>query len=1011
MKKILLIGLMFLIASASAFAQSRVVTGTVSSTEDGMGIPGATIMVKGTTIGTATDIYGDFSLNVPSDESVLVFSFVGMIKQEIVVGNRSQILVELKTDINTLGEVIVSGLAAGTPEKKLSFSIGKLNEEIIQQVPAVSAAGALQGKIAGVRVIQSSRPGANATIQLRGATSITGSSEPLIVVDGVLTEGRLSDFNVQDIERMEVLKGASGASLYGSRAANGVVLIYTKRGSKNKVGETRVRVRNEFGMARAYNSRAPLKTTSHHFLTNADGSLQVGSDANGFGLGVNNPRGIQDGQFPGQLFNHIAEAFTGGEFMTNYVGVTHNSGKTTMLSSFEHTLNSGPVLLNTGNRRVNFRINLDHNISDRFKLTTSTLFARSNDDQNLFGGFGTRGAIRNLFMMDPSANLMENNVDGSPYKWNVNKFGNSEGNPLYTMSRLRRDVNVNRFVGNYGFNYEIMDGLTFEYAFGLDSRTTLDSRFLDKGHLDISAGDTPRLGNLSRDYFRTDALTSTATFVYVKKFGDFNFRSRAYYMYENNSTDNIQTSGRELSVSGIDRFQNAQVHNPISTFSSRITANNFAAIVGGDYKDKYIFDALIRREAVSLFGANERWQTFYRFSGNYRFSEDVKISGIQEWSFRGSYGTAGGRPGFSAQYEARPLSGLGIVGQGGVLGNANLRPNLTSELEVGMNLDFLNRFSLNAAYSQQSNRDQIIQVPVSAVTGWSAQWQNAGTLETNTFEFTLGYNAIKKAQTSLDFNLIFDRTRQNITSFDRPDQLVGFGLFREGLVMGNVFGQRHATSLSEVTNQVPAGQNVADVFQVNSDGYVIRAGTEFTPDERPTLVREDDGSLWQGEIGDMNSNFNMGLATTISHKGFQVYMLWDAQIGGQIYNRGAQWMARDFIHPMYDQRGKIEEDKKYMAYYQGFYNVAQSTQYWLEDATNVRLRELAINYGFSQSDLAKLGLGKVIKGAKISLIGRNLLLFSKYSGFDPEVGGFISRVDDFSYPLTRNYTASIEFTF
>lgn len=1015
MKKILLASfLMYFVGMASLFAQSRTLSGTVLSSEDDLPVPGVSVVVKGTTIGTATDVDGRFVLSVPQTAQTLIFSFVGLAVKEVAIGNQTEFSVTLDPDLKTLGEVIVSGMAAGTPTKKLSFSIGKIGEDLIQQVPAVSAAGALQGKIAGVRVIQPARPGADANIQLRGATSITGSSQPLVVVDGVLTEGRLSDFNVQDIERIEVLKGASGASLYGSRAANGVVLIYTKRGNQNALGETRVRIRNEFGMARAYNTRAPKKTTSHHFLTNPDGSIQTNSSGS-FNLGVADPRGIQDKEFTTPLFNHIDEVFSGGEFMTNYVAVTHNSVKTTVLSSFEHTRNTGPVLLNEGNRRINFRINLDQRLNDRLSFTSSTLYIKDRDDQNLFGGLGTRGALRNLFMMDPSADFFEDNVDGTPYKWDVNKFGNSESNPLYTMSRLIRDVETSRFVGNYGINYQIADGLTFEYAFGLDNRTTFDSRFLDKNHLDISAGNTPLLGSLQRNTWIQNAVTSTATFVYVKNFGDFNLRSRAYFMYENNERENMFFGGQDLAISGINRMQNARNHLPVETYQDRITANNFAAIVGGDYKDKYIFDALIRREAVSLFGADQKWQTFFRFSGNYRISEDVTIPGIQELSLRGSYGTAGGRPPFSAQYEARPLSGLGNVGQGGNLGNTELKPNITSELEIGLNIDFLDKFNFNGAYSTQNNQDQIILVPVSAVTGWSAQWQNAGTLETNTYEFSLGYNAVKKRDWGLNFNLIFDRTRQNITEFNRPDQLIGnsldIGLFREGLVMGNIFGQKHATSLDQVVNQLQPGQNLSDVFTVNSEGYVIGTGTEFTPNERPTLVRNDDGSIWQGQIGDFNSNFQLGLNTTFNYKNFQVYMLWDGQFGGEVYNRGAQWMARDFIHPMFDQRGLPEEGKRHLGYYQGFYNVAQATQFWVEDATSFRLRELAINYGFSQTDLAKIGLDRFVKSARVSLLGRNLLLFSGYNGFDPEVGSFIDRVDDFAYPLTRTYTASIEFTF
>src|SRR5690554_6287006 len=930
MRKVLLLGLTFLWANTLVFGQSRTVTGTVTSGEDGLPFPGVSVIVKGTTLGMATDLDGRYSLSVPEGSNVLVFSFIGMATVEEEIGARSVINVTLEPDVETLGEVIVTGLAAGTPEKKLSFSVGKVGEDFIQRVPAVDAAGALQGKVAGLQIIPSSRPGTAPQIQLRGASSFptdpentSGNSGPLIVVDGVLTEGSLQDINVQDVERIEVLKGASGAALFGSRAANGVIQIFTRRGGGNAIGETQVRIRNEFGASRAYNSRAPKKTRSHHFFTNPDGTIRTNPDADPINeviLGIEDTIMIQDVPFVEPLYDHVAEMFGGGEFMTNYAAVTHRGVTSNLLASFEHQRNTGPMDLNDGQRRSSFRLNMDQYLGDKLKLTASTMYSMSTRDDNILGGNGTRNAIRNLFMMDPSANLLEENENGEPYRWNINKFGNSEGNPLYTLSRYNRDVEAKRFIGNFGGSYELTDGLTLEYAFGLDNRESLDSRFLNKGHLDITAGDSPRLGAVERYTTKRTATTSTATLVYLKNFGDLNFRSRAYYMYENNEYEDFNVRVNTLTISGINRLENGQNHLPARSWSERVTANNFALVVGGDWKDKYIIDALVRREAVSLFGANERWQTFSRVSLAYRLSEDINLPGFDEFSLRGSFGTAGGRPPFSAQYSARGLSGEGTVSTGGTLGNPDLRPNITEELEVGINAEFLNIFTLNAAYSEQNNMDQIMRVPLSSGSGWDFQWQNAGTLKTSTWEATLGIKAVQTADVGLDFNLVVDRTRQDITKYEAADQLLttdqfDYGVLREGLPMGNFFGQKHAKSLEEVANQVPEGQTLAETFEVNSDGYVIRAGTQYTVDEAPVLVRNDDGSPWQGLIGNMFSDVNLGFNTSFRFKGLDVYMLWQAQIGGDVYNRGAQWMARDNLHPFFDQAGVPENQKKRMSYY------------------------------------------------------------------------------------------------
>ena len=1017
MKNYLLMTVLLCLAVVNlSFAQTRTITGTVTSAEDGEPLPAVSIQLKGTTTGAITELDGSYRINVPQDGGVLVFSFVGLTTKEVTIGNSSVVDVQLASDVKTLGEIIVTGVAAGTPEKKLSFTVGKLNEEIIQQAPAVNAGAALQGKIAGVRVVQSSQPGAGASIQLRGASTITtggeGAPTPLIVVDGVLTEGGLSTVNAQDIERIEVLKGASAASLFGSRAANGVIQIFTKTGASNAVGQTIVRVRNEIGGARAYNSRAPQKTAVHHFLTNPDGTIQVNDTGVTF-LGVADPRGIADKPFAEPIFDQLSEVFSGGEFMTNYVAISHNSGKSNILASVEHQRNTGPVTFNEGERRFNFRVNLDHQVSDRLKVSARTLFVRRNLDNRGLGGFGgTRGILRTLFMMDPTADLNQPNANGQPYQWNINKYNDTDGtNPLYTLSRVRQDNYRTRFLGNFGVNYELADGLTLEYAFGIDSDQADEYGFLNKGHLDVSAGNTPLLGSLDREWEASNAITSSTTLVYVKKFGDFLLRSRVFYMYEDRQDKGFEASGSDLAVGGINQLQNARVQNPSSSFNEQVTANNFALAVGGDYLDKYIFDVIVRREAVSLFGSEERWQSFGRVSAAYRLSEDVTIPGFQEFALRASYGTSGGRPGFSSQYEQRPLSGAGNIGGGGTLGNRFLKPNTTAELELSLNAEFLDRFTFNGGYSRQDNRDQIISVPLSAVAGFSSQIQNAGTLETNTIELTLGYSAIRSRDMSLDFNLVWDRTRQKITEFNRPEQLVGYTIWRPGATLGVIAGQRLATSLDQVANQVPAGQTLENYFTINRDGFVIRSGTEFTAQERPFVVRTDAGAPSIEEIGDFNADFNMGINTTFRYKGLNVYMLWDTQVGGNTYFQGGQWMARDLLHPMFDQSMHPEGQQKRTAYFSALYNVNNITSYWVEDSDYVRLRELAFNYTVNRQQLERLGAFGFIKGIKFGVVGRNLLLFSQYPGFDPEVGNALTRVDDFNYPLTRTFSGSIEFTF
>ena len=678
--------------------------------------------------------------------------------------------------------------------------------------------------------------------------------------------------------------------------------------------------------------------------------------------------------------------------------------------------------MNDGAQRQNLRVNLDQDITDKLKMSVSTLFGIRKRDLNYTGGLGTRGALRNLYMMDPSADLTEDNIDGTPYRWNVNKFGNSESNPLYTLSRYTEDFEQHRFLGNLRLNYEIAEGLNFEYAVSMDRFENTTFSFLPLGHLDISAGNNPTLGQRSDQIIENTAIISTSTVSYVKAFNDWNLRSRVFYQYEDNQRSQINLSAQQQTVPGIRTYNNFQTINPTSSSNNQTTAHNFAAAIAGDYQNKYIADLIVRYEGVSLFGGNERWQTFFRGSLNYRITEDVEIPGFQELSIRGSYGTSGNRPNFADQYEQRTINN-GALNAGGQIGNLDLKNSITTEYEISLRADFLDRFSALISYSNQETKDQILQVPISpaANNGRNTQIQNAGTVEGTSFEITLDYQAIQKDNMSLNFGLVFDTFNGEITEFNRRDQVVGLNIWREGAKIGDIYGEAFATSIDQLS--LDANGNVlndpnnpgvfpASDYSVNSDGFVVHTASIGTTGESVLRLMDEDGvPINDVLLGNATPDFNIGLNTTFSYKDVSIYMLWTHQSGGLIYNQGAQWLARDLIHPMFDQTGVADGAKKTTNYYLSIYNVNRSNPFFLEDATNTRLAELAINYNVNSNTLEKLGLSNIFKSAKISFIGRNLLLFSDYTGFDPEVGNLQRPVDNFNYPLVRSFTGTLDLTF
>lgn len=1017
MRKSLLLLSLFMLFGFYANAQSREVKGTVISGEDDLPIPGVNIQIKGTTKGVVTDFDGKYSIIVPDNDAVvLIFRFIGLETQEMSVGNRSILDVTLGTDLTTLGEVVVTGVAAATPIKKLPFTVATVGEDIIQQVPAANAGSALAGKLPGVRVRPSNAPGGGPAIQLRGSTSIFGSSAPLIVLDGVLIEGTLADINMQDVERFEVLKGASAATLYGSRAANGVIAITTKRGKDLKVGTTQVMVRNEVAFENAYLSRSPQKALHHSFDLNADGSIRV----DGTGQGIPSIPNISDKAFP-VYRNHVEDFFTGTTVLTNYARIQSRGANSNTMVSFEHQKASGGIDLHNGNRRYNLRFNNDQKLGTRFTLSNSAIFIRTqNDDRSRY--------IRTLIMMDPSADLNALNENGTPYRYNVNKFApTSEFNPFYQLSNNQATSVRQRIIANSTLKVELTESLFFETAFGVDAFDNNSRSFQDIGYL-ANQGE-PGRGSLGRGYSNRLAITTSARLAYVKRIGDLNLRSNLFYQYEDNNGESFSVSGRNLGVQGgFDFFGNVTLSpedglpflSAGASNTQQVRADNFSFSVGGDYQERYLFDFVVRRDGVSLFGSEERWQTFFRGSLGYRISEAIKINGIDELKIGASLGTAGGRPGFTDRFERANINN-GVISRPTVLANPFLAPNITTEFEGILSMEFLKKWTFNASYSFQENADQIMSVPISAVTGRTSQVQNAGTLETSTLEISLGYKAVQTSTYGLDFILNFDRTRQEITSFNRPDLPVngGLGLFtRGGGIFTQLYGTKLVRSFSDLTIRedgivanLPGGLTLED-FEINREGYVIRKGTENTIDERAILVTDENGAFTQTNIiGNGQPDFFTSLITNFRYKKLNVYMLWEYQQGGNIYNQGAQWLARDQLHPMYDQSAFAPDERKHTSYFLSIYNVNRYTDAWVEDASHLRLRELALNYDFNKADMAKLGMGAVFQSAKVSFVARNLLLISGYSGFDPATGSFVLPVDNFNLPLVRNYGASITLTF
>jgi len=1044
MKRIMLfIAVVLFIGGQLLYAQTKEISGVVTSSEDGTSVPGASVLVAGTTLGTITDIDGNFTLKVPEDAEKLMVSFVGMRTLEVPIGDQTTFNITLEPDVFGLDEVVVAGVASGTPRKKLSISVGRVNEEDLKEVPATSAAGALQGKVAGVQIVKANgNPGSAASIRLRGATSLRGSQAPLIILDGVMMEGTLQDINVDDIASMEVVKGAAASALYGSRAGNGVIVITTKRGEGLAAGQTIVTVRNEYGQSGLANT---MDVATHHNYKLQDdwatenrytkyagavmyGDLPEHTDPNLIGTLVSGSRLAEDDHYMDNPFgvvnDHLGDFYSGGSFYTNYVSVATNMNKTKFMVSFENSNQQGIIFEVNGYKRQNFRLNVDHRFSDKFTFTTSNLIVKAETDDSSIDFFS-------LMQLQPDMNLYSKNPDGSDYRLKVDQFGTTV-NPLYPIANVTSTTNRNRILSSYGFTYTPVNWMSIEGQYSFEKQDNYGNYMEPKGYLTLDTYETGGTdGYMSKSSSQQLAQVVQFTANFNEQFGDWTTKAKLSYLYEDNHWESFGTYARTFSVNGIPRF-NVMDQATAGNNSSQgdIRAENIFGIVDLDYKSKYIGSFLYRYDGASQFGENEKWNPYFRASGAYRITEDFPINGIDELKLRAAYGTSGNRPPWYAQYETFNIAGGTPVKN--QLGNKNLKPSKILEREVGLNMEFLKKFEFEFVYSKTDAQDQHWPVPLPASQGYKTQWQNMGTLTSDAFEATLGARWIETKDFSWRTNITWDRVRQEITKLDVAPFTTGArgnagdpGAFfiQEGAIFGSVFGEKFIRSMDEMQSQIAllgestyAGMTIDD-FTQNSDGYIIPKGTEGTYLEVPVKQRDEAGVPETVQIGDMNPDFHMGIANTVSWKGIDLYVLLDWKQGGDIYSLTNQWMYRDNRGVDMDQFGKPENQKKAIDYYKALYNVNTYNNHFVEDGTYLKVREVSLYYGINKNLLDRF-IGGFFKQIRFGVVGRNLLTLTNYSGFDPEVGSSegsgdntVQAWDEFAYPNYSTITGSIEFKF
>ncbi len=1033
----------FLVPSAVA-AQSGTITGEVIHQETGDPIAGAQISVQGTNLGSLSNANGQFTIqNVSAGTYTLLAQFLGYAQarlENVTVqsGQATEVELALRPSVLSLDGVVVAGTVDPVSGVRSPFSVGTVSRENLATVPTTqSALTAIQGKVAGANIVRNTgEPGTGVSIVLRSPTAITGTNSPLFVVDGVVLSstigGTTLDLESLDIENVEVIRGAAAASIYGSRAAGGVISITTNRGQRTSVDNTRIRVRNEFG-------RSSLATYEHLAFTHPyalteDGTSWLDSDGNPTHLLGNRTvkaDRVMNNPYPGPTYDNVKNTMTGDRFMTNSVEMTYNSQATNFLISANRFAEAGALADNDGYERGNFRVNLDHRLGDNFSISTSLAHTRSVRDRV------TGSPFFHMIRTPPTVNLAARDENGR-YLQQPDSTWNSE-NPLWRQNTREWYDRRARTLASGNARYNPTQWLTLQGTLAYDRADLSDEFYLPKGTpLSVTDEESVADGEVDNRNTRSDALSARASATAMRNFGGLTVRTTGRVVAEREQRINLRGRGRDLFVQDVPRIDVAEDQRSWTSILD-IRSTGLSLATGLDYEGRYILDALVRHDGSSLFGADQRWQTYGRVAGAYRMAQEswwpAGLGAFTEFKPRYAYGTAGSRPGFSAQYETWSVGSTGTVSKN-TLGNRDLRPSHTIEHEAGLDLILNNRYQIELTYARQETSDQIIQMTVPALTGYNTQWQNAGTMEGHTYEASFEAVVVQRPGLSWNTTFVADRSRSTITEWDRS--CIGasnsLGEICEGRNLGQMLGYGFVRSVDDLSSDFDGRRHE---FQVNDDGFVVWVGDGNTYQDgfskdlwgsttsvngypttirwgHPVLIQDEDGFLDpKVEIGDSNPAFQLGWLNNVNWRGLAIHSHLHSQIGGDTYNNTRRAMYGTFRHSDLDQTGKERGLQKPVDYY----SIGLGSGNWfvneefVEDASYLKLRALSVQYRFNQGQLARVGLDRFAENLSLGLIGRNLMTLSRYRGLDPEVGGVFFRVDQWYYPPARQLTAVAEITF
>lgn len=1035
---------LMLVFCAAVNAQSTV-TGKVSDSSGP--IPGVNIIVKGTKISATTDFDGGYTIKSVPPQGILVFSFIGYKTKEITIGDRTKIDVVLQENANDLKEVVVIGY--GTMKRRdLTGSVSSVSSKAFTQTVTTSIEQVLQGRAAGVQVSQNSgAPGAASSIRIRGISSINASNEPIYVIDGVIVDGQsgntnfnpMSSINPSDIVSIDILKDASATAIYGSRASGGVIMVTTKRGKK---GELTLSFDSYVGFQEIpkHLNVLDLKEYGEHKNTRADLNIVendpyfIRTDLLGKGTDWQNE--LFDTALV-QSYNLSASG--GSEKSTYYMGVGY--------------LDQDGIAIGSGFKRLNLSSNLDSQVKDYFKVGLN--FALNNSEQN------TTVSDQSLILtaLKQTPNVAVRNAEGNFDGPDTDQF--VQNNPI-GLANLNQNYNENIGIraSTYG-EITFTKGLTFKTQYSLNYGFTNDYVF-NPSYTFGQINNETRTGSRTKSFSKFWSWNNVLN--YNRNFGKHNINVMLGQEAQESYWENLKgTVTGYLTNTSTDLSMGNPKTSLVENRSNGSSISSYFGRAFYSFDDKYLLTATIRRDGSSKFAEDNRWGWFPSAAfawkvSNENFLKDSKT--IDNLKLRAGWGAVGNQNvpnyAYTSTYTSSATAGWGTGLLASNTANKDLKWETTYSTNIGMDLGlFDNRIELVADVYYKKTNDLLNPLALPAYVGTSGQgsttspWYNIGSLENKGIEIALNTVNIQNASFSWTSNFVFSKNKNKVLSLNNDS-----GHYDEKIQQGSDVTVVTRTAVGEPISQF-YGYKVIGRFEKATDFYYKDAAGNVVPTALPKEMKIEENGVWIGDyifedankdgviddkdlqnIGNPLPDFTFGIGNTFTYKGFDINIFLDGSYGNEVVNYQRRFLenprSNDNLFSTalgYAQLGLIDPNgpndyrnveivggDPYMPRIAAS-SLSSTSNYrysdrFVEDGSFIRLKNISVAYNLPSSFVSKIG----VTGIKVYSNMQNIMTFTKYSGYDPEVGSInqnalITGIDNGRYPTPRFVTFGVNVKF